>query len=319
MSDYLNKVALIGAGYMGEEYCKVLKALKEDFFVVCRSESSADKFEGKTGIRPITGGFERVFSNFENVPQKVIVAVEVELLAATIIKLVDFGVKEILVEKPAGINRRELQNVVDYIKNKDVLVYVAYNRRFYTSTEKVFDIINQDGGVDSFNFEFTEWSNTIEKTNHSSKVKEEWLLANSSHVIDLAFFIGGYPIEMASFSSGSLTWHKRASKYSGAGITDKGATFSYQANWKSPGRWSIEVLTKNHRLYLKPMEKLKIQKKDSVVVEDYILDDSIDNEFKPGVYKQTEAFLHNSNDWRLLSIGEQLDHMDYYEKIEGLR
>ena len=43
MSDNL-KVLLVGAGYMGKEYGKVLNALNVPYSVVCRSQESANKF-----------------------------------------------------------------------------------------------------------------------------------------------------------------------------------------------------------------------------------------------------------------------------------
>ena len=317
MSDNLN-VLLVGAGYMGKEYGKVLKYLDIPFQVVCRTEASAIKYNEEIGVMPLYGGIAKVISELSYTPNSAIVAVNVESLSSTVCCLIEKGVKEVLVEKPAGLNRTEIEKVLNNCRSKEAQVYVAYNRRFYASTEKAMQIINEDGGVSSFNFEFTEWGFKIEKTGHIPAVKEEWLLANSSHVIDLAFFLGGYPKAMCSYHSGSLQWHSRASKYSGAGITDNGTTFSYQANWDAPGRWAIELLTKEHRLYLKPMEKLYIQNRGSVAVEEVPIDDNLDVDFKPGLYKQTKAFLSSEKDPRLLTIEEQVNHMRIYEMIEGL-
>lgn len=317
MSNNLN-VLLVGAGYMGKEYGKVLNALNVPYSVVCRSENSASKFNKELGVMPIMGGVENALKNMDEKPDAAIVAVNVEFLSSTVIQLLDFGIKEVLVEKPAGLNRCEIEQVYETSKSMDANVYLGYNRRFYSSTEKALEIISQDGGVSSFNFEFTEWGFKIEKTSHVPKVKEEWLLANSTHVIDLAFFLGGWPKEMSSFKSGSLDWHSRASKYSGAGITDDGVLFSYQANWDAPGRWAVEVLTNEHRLYFKPMEELAIQKKGSIEVNNVEIDNQFDIDFKPGLYKQVEAFLSDENDERLLTIEGQIRHLDFYEKIDGI-
>lgn len=316
MSNNLN-VLLVGAGYMGKEYGKVLNALNVSYSVVCRSDTSANKFNEELGVMPISGGVENALKQINGKPDMAIVAVNVEFLSSTVIALLNYGIKEVLVEKPAGLNRSEMQIIYETSKSMNAKVYVAYNRRFYASTEKALEIISEDGGVSSFNFEFTEWGFKIEKTSHAPAVKEEWLLANSTHVIDLAFFLGGYPKEMCTFKSGSLNWHSKASKYAGAGVTDKGVLFSYQANWDAPGRWAVEVLTKEHRLYFRPMEKLAIQKKGSVDVEDVEINDQLDIDFKPGLYKQVEAFLSYEKDDRLLTIEEQINHMDFYEKIES--
>jgi predicted dehydrogenase len=304
---------------MGKEYCKVLKAQNVGFAVVCRSEASADRFADEMGIRPFPGGIEKAESALKEAPQYAIVAVNVDQLANTVISLIRHGIKEILVEKPAGLNRADIEKVRCIAAEAQAYVYVAYNRRFYTSTEKALEIIAQDGGVSSVNFEFTEWGYTIEQTDHPAEVKENWLLANSSHVIDLAFFFGGEPTEMSSYHAGSLSWHSRASKYAGAGVTDKGALFSYQANWDAPGRWAVEVLTSAHRMYFRPMEKLSIQNKGSVKVEDVPLDDQLDIDFKPGLYKQVQAFLSDKKDPRLLTIADQVKHLVFFEKIEGLK
>lgn len=48
-------------------------------------------------------------------------------------------------------------------------------------------IIAEDGGITSFNFEFTEWAHVIEKLDYPREVFENWFFVNSTHVVDLAF------------------------------------------------------------------------------------------------------------------------------------
>ena len=43
-------------------------------------------------------------------------------------------------------------------------------------------MIAEDGGVTSFNFEFTEWSHQIQHLQKASGVMDNWVLGNSSHV-----------------------------------------------------------------------------------------------------------------------------------------
>jgi predicted dehydrogenase len=317
MSDNLN-VLLVGAGYMAKEYSRVLTAQAIKHIAVCRSRETAVRFKSETGIETIPGGIDNALSNLQYKLKKSIVAVSVDQLAETVIKLIENGFVEILVEKPAGINREQIQAVCHYAAKAHAKVFVAYNRRFYASTDKAIQIITEDGGVSSYNFEFTEWSSIVEKTSHTSEIKEEWMLANSSHVVDLAFFLGGMPVEMCSYRSGSLPWHRRASKYAGAGITETGVLFSYQANWGAPGRWAVEVLTNEHRLFFRPMEKLFIQNIGSVKIDEVQLDDRLDIKFKPGLFNQVKAFMEKKPDSRLLTIDEQLAHMNFYEQIEGL-
>ncbi len=317
MSDNI-KVLVVGAGNMGREYCKVLKALQIQPTVVCRTEKTAEQFENEIGIRPLFGGIETVIKCFENVFNNAIVAVDVENLFGTTMLLIEHDIKNILVEKPAGMNRKEIETICNAARQKGINIYVAYNRRFYASTEKALEIINNDGGVSSFNFEFTEWASSFQKVKDIPHIREEILLCNSSHVIDFAFFIGGEPIELHTLRYGSLPWHNRAEKYCGCGVCENGVLFSYQANWDAPGRWGVEVLTKEHRLFFRPMEKLSMQNKGSVKIEEVTLDDYLDTQFKPGLYNETKAFLSYEKDFRLVKIEDHLKHLGIYEKIDGL-
>lgn len=307
------KVMVLGAGQMAREYFKVLNALKIKPIIVGRGEKKAIEFQKEMGISVLCGGIDNVISDIGEIPQYAINAVSVHELAETTKLLLDYGVKNILVEKPGGLNRREIEEVVNFSKKKDAKVYVAYNRRFYASVEKALEIIEDDNGVTSFNFEFTEWA-PVDRT----KQIEHRFLANSSHVVDLAFFLGGFPVEMSTYVQGGLDWHRRGCVYAGAGISEKGALFSYQANWDAPGRWAVEILTQKHRLYFKPMEKLQIQEKASVAVNPVNIDDRLDIEFKPGLYRQVESFLNSVDDGKKITIEEQLVHMDFYEKIDGI-
>ncbi|MBR5565675.1 MAG: Gfo/Idh/MocA family oxidoreductase [Roseburia sp.] len=316
MSDNV-KVLVVGAGAMAQEYCKVLKALEYEPVVIGRGEEKAAKLEAEFGVQVLRGGIENNIDNMQELPEYAIVAVDVEYLAHTAMILLEHGVKNILLEKPAGITREEVAAVAELSREKDAKVYVAYNRRFYASVQKALEIIEEDGGVSSFHFEFTEWVHVFEKLNFSEVKKQVMFLGNSTHVIDLAFFLGGAPKEMSSYVQGELAWNKGIKSYAGAGVSEKGILFTYQSNWSAPGRWAVEVLTDQHRLYFKPMEKLQIQEKGSVAVGPVEIDDELDVLYKPGLYRQTESFLKGIEDGKKVAIEEQLAHWEFFEKIEG--
>ena len=168
----------------------------------------------------------------------------------------------------------------------------------------------------SINFEFTEWGHVIAKANKPQEELKNWFFANSTHVVDLAFFLGGTPVEMISYSKDVSDWHKPIN-FAGAGRTDKDVLFNYQANWDAPGRWAVELLTSQHRIYLKPMEQLQLQDKGSVKVYPVEIDDHLDKEFKPGFYLETKAFLEGETG-RLCSLEQQNLHVkNIYDKILG--
>lgn len=313
----MKTIWLIGTGLMGIEYAKVLKSLGIEFVAIGRGEPSSKKFEIETGHNAITGGLDEFLATKPTLPDAAIVAVGIEALTETAIKLLEYGVLNILQEKPGVGYPSEMNALLNKTIEKKANVLLAYNRRFYSSVIKAQEIISEDGGVSSFTFEFTEWSHII-KTLEKTKVEHNtWFLGNSTHVIDTAFFLGGKPKELATFYKGGLEWHPSSSVFSGAGISESDALFSYQANWEAPGRWVIEVCTKKHRLLFKPMETLQIQNIGSVAVEPVTVDDHLDKEFKPGIYLQTEAFIKGDYS-RFCSILEQKEMVEkYYLNMSG--
>lgn len=310
-----NKIWLIGAGGMAQDYIKVLQGLEKKFVVIGRGEETAKKCEETTGCKVQIGGLEKYLLKKTEICSYAIIAVGVEKLYETTKQLLEYGIKNILVEKPGGLYTWQFEELNSLIKEKNANVIIAYNRRFYASVLKAQEIIKNDGGVTSFNFEFTEWAHVIEPLVKAEGVKEKWFLGNSTHVVDLAFYLGGKPKEINSFISGSLSWHPSASIFSGAGISDKNALFNYQANWESAGRWSVEILTKENRLIFRPMEKLQIQKRGTIPqLFDESVDYSLDEKYKPGLYIQTEKFLENDLE-NMCSFEEQFKMIKIYNKI----
>ncbi|MBK7669702.1 MAG: Gfo/Idh/MocA family oxidoreductase [Sphingobacteriaceae bacterium] len=200
-----NNLILVGTGPMGVEYAKVLNALGTRYIAVGRGENSAKEFFNKTGIEAVTGGLRTYLTKSNEKPDCAIVAVGVDQLYETTCVLINNGIKEILLEKPGGVNGKEISELSKLAKENDASVYLAYNRRFYASALEAAKYIELDGGLKSMQFDFTEWSHVIEKLNKPVEIKQNWLLANSTHVIDLAFYFGGNPKTMSSVSSGKLT------------------------------------------------------------------------------------------------------------------
>ena len=320
MSNHLSKVLLVGAGWMAETYATALQALNISFDVIGRGEESAAKFEAAFGVKVFRGGIDNFLT--ENLDAEkyshAIVCVGVEELASASTQLIECGIKNILVEKPGGLNSNEITNLNESAKKSNTNIFIAYNRRFYSSVLEAQKIIEADGGVTSFHFEFTEWSHEIVDLKKADGVKENWFLANSSHVTDLAFFLGGLPKEMSAYKGGSIDWHPSASVFAGAGISESNALFSYHANWEAPGRWSVEILTKKHRLIFRPMEQLHIQEIGSVAITKVEVNDNLDKKFKPGIYLQTKYFLEGKTE-KFCSLREQTDTLKWYQQISGYK
>lgn len=305
---------LVGAGSMAADYGKVLLALGVSLTVIGRSASSAESFTTATGLPVRTGGLDAFIEGRPPVPELAIVAVGVEALASTTMRLLKYGIKRVLVEKPGALNSIELQNLCAVADTCSATVFIGYNRRMYASVQEARKIIAADGGVLSMNFEFTEWSHVIEGLTKAPGVKERWVLGNSTHVIDLAFHLGGSPIEMTSLHSGQLSWHPTSAVFVGAGRTVRNTLFSYQANWIGPGRWGLEIVTAKKRLILRPLEQLEVMHKGSINRERLPLADKVDKNFKPGLYEQVRRFIAGDCE-NLCTLREQVRMWPSHLKI----
>lgn len=306
-------VLLVGAGYMGIEFAKVFKALGREFVTVGRSEKSAKEFEKEIGEKVFIGGLDKYIAENEQIPNSAVVAISEEQIGTATIKLLKAGVKEILAEKPGGANFNEIIKVARIAKQYNAKVYIGYNRRFYASSEEAKRLISKDGGVLSLYFDFTEAVHKIVPLKRAPGVKENWFLHNSTHVIDMAFYLAGLPKKFTAQVSESLPWHPTGAIFTGSGILKNGALFSYHANWKSAGRWTIEIMTRKRKLIFKPLEKLQIQETGTFEVKDYSIDDRLDQNFKPGIYNELKSFLSDKD--KLCTIEEQTGNLQYYKKI----
>ena len=308
------KVWLIGAGPMAQEYVKVLDGINVDYLVIGRSKDSAESIRAITDADVKEGGYEAFLNGNPECADYAIICLQVHQLAECATNLVEYGVKNILLEKPAGNSKEEVFALAELNKKHSANLFVAYNRRFYSSVYKAKEIIEQDGGLSSCYFEFTEWWHKIKGLDKPAEVFDKWLIGNSSHVIDMAFHLIGSPKELSCYSSGSVEHHTKAAIFTGAGISCNNVLFSYIADWQAPGRWAIELLTKQHRIVLKPLEEIRVIKLGTIVEEQVKIDNELDIKYKPGLYKQTLAFLNSETDV-LCSIKEQAKNIETYYKM----
>lgn len=313
---------LIGSGPMAEAYAAVLQAQGVLFRVIGRSRDSAKAFQKATGLSVHEGGLELACATLP-APEQAILAVGLEQLAPAAQQLLAAGCRRLLLEKPGALTLYELQSLYASAQAKGAMVWIAYNRRFYASVQKLRQLVASDGVITSAVFEFTEWSHRLRDLKKAPGVKEHWLLANSTHVIDLAFAFIGLPAESQwqAWHGGSLDWHPSAARFHGAGVSERGIPFAYQADWEAPGRWGVELLTRHNRYLLRPMEALQAIPLGSVEAQPIALEDDLDRQFKPGLFRQCEAFLGAHSDPtqadQLCSLEEQMGAFPIYYRIAG--
>lgn len=312
------RVLLVGGGGMALAYAEVLKNLHVPFDTVCRSKNRAQMFEAKAEVPAISGGLSSYMQSLSELPSHAIVAVGVESLYEIAAELLQKGVKNILVEKPGALFKRQLIELERLRLVNGATVVIGYNRRFYCSVDMLRTMVKSDGGATSIHFEFTEWADMISPLVKGASVKERWILSNSSHVIDLAFSFCGGPKKMNSEVSGELDWHPTGSTFVGSGVLTSGVPFSYCADWSSQGRWGVFVKTREGTYALAPMEELKFLRRNSVIAATVELRDELDTKYKPGVYEQVREFLSPDVDANIgCTLRQHISNYEWFVRIAG--
>lgn len=314
-----NKVLVVGSGYMAKEYLTCLQELNFEVTVVGRGEEKINALRQKFPMFSFfAGGLEKFLKKNTTEYSHAINAVNVSYLKETTLILLEAGVNNILLEKPGDLHIEGLEMLKEKAKLTNSKIVIAYNRRFYISINTLLEEAKKDEGIKSVHFEFTEWVHIINKDQFEEMDLKKWIISNSSHVIDSVFYLIGLPKELNTIvqGAGNIDWHPSGSIFIGSGISEKNIPFSYHSNWDGPGRWAIEVSTNKRRFYLKPMEKLQVQQKGSVVVEEFPINDKLDLDFKPGLFNQTKAFL-NSDYTKFVDLDEQILSTKAYDSIGG--
>ena len=316
MSSNDKSVVVVGSGKMGQAYSKVLIDLGIQFTLVGRSTARIEGYkELFPSVKAFAGGVEGYLQDHA-APESVIIAANITLMANIARNFIESGTKNILLEKPGSLSIEVLLELKKLADEKGALVFIGYNRRFYTSVLEAQKIIQEDGGLSSFHFEFTEMIHKIKPEKHGPEALARWVISNSSHVIDTAFFLGGHPKElMAKVSGNDIEWHPAGSIFTGMGETEDGIHFTYHANWGSAGRWNLELNTNKRKLIFSPMEKLRVQYRGEMNIEEIKLDYHLDDNYKPGIFLQTKAFLYENKPNGLLGIDDLIAKMKLYHRI----
>ena len=249
------KTLLIGTGNMARHYSAALVSLGAAFDVVGHSQTGKEKFMAHTAQDVFPGSLTEYLANHQT--SQAIVATSVMTLPDITRQLADRGVLKILVEKPVATTTSDLEDLNRHVTLGGAEVYVALNRRFFDSVQMARTAVAGAQGPVHLRFSFDDRISSIPFHKHPLEVLSKWVIANSIHVIDAAFFICGWPEDINVTVEGGLSWHPTAERFSGFGALprEKG-TFDYQADWSQDGNWHIEICTEENDFRLSPLETL---------------------------------------------------------------
>lgn len=301
------KIAIIGAGYMAEEYLKVFSSKKIVLEAIySRTVSKSEILKKKYKIKKIYKSLNDLKN--DNEINALIITVNPDSTKDIIDNLNIYNYR-VLCEKPVGINFDETKKIISKIKNK--YFYVALNRRFYSSSLKAFNLVIKNKSKRLISIRDQELQNSKSKLYNKNLMY--W---NSVHLID---FINIY-------ARGKLLKVQRLKKFEDNKFSENLTRlfFSskdevlYHCNWNSPGPWSINIIQKNQSIEMKPLENLVQEKlikgKRKRVFHEI---SKIDLKFKPGLFYQVSDFLKMLNDrkHKLVNLNDYFNTVKLVKKL----
>ena len=316
-------IGIIGTGRMALEHFKVLNYLNKEVIFFGRTGESSTNISKITSKPVITNNY--LDSTELKRLDQVIVATPIETLLPITLELAKLNIEAILVEKPLVTKVTDFDLLRDLPNRKNI--YVGFNRRFYQSVKDSIRICNDDGGVRSCTFSFDENIRNWAHPYNSLKTIEgrNPIISQSSHLIDLVFYLIGLP-RFIEFKSSKPTNVTNDQIMYGFGESVRNIPFVFMSDWSAPGNWKIELNTLNYKLVLSPLERLNITKfvnskseynqNQWIKTNENYVTDELEINFKPGIFQQNFAFIKREYG-NLLCLDEYEKEFFFMEKMQS--
>lgn len=248
--------------------------------IYSRSRISAEKLALEFGIGSVCASIEELYEK----SKAHLVVISVSELSVREVCLEAFKYPwTCLIEKPAGYNLADAERILEAATNLKRSAFVALNRRHYGSTRMVLEDIALQQGQRLIHVYDQEDPDEARKAGHPELVVQNWMYANSIHVVDfLSIFGRGQIVAVDSV----VRWTPETPRFVMAKISyDSGDVGIYESVWNGPGPWAVTVTTQEKRWEMRPLEQAAVQlygtrKLEPVVVSEW------DTKFKPGLRAQ---------------------------------
>jgi len=276
------KVAVIGAGYMAREHIRAFGDVPGVALagIHSRTRARAEALAVELGVSDVCDSIGQLYEK----TKADLLVVAVPELAANAVSRVAFEYPwTVLLEKPAGYNVADAEDIERRARERGRQAYVALNRRHYGSTQAVLADLAGRSGRRLIKIQDQENPIAALKAGQPKSVVDNWMYANSIHLIDYFTFLGrGSITEVTPV----LRWDAEGPSYVVAVLKyDSGDVGVYEAVWNSPGPWAVNVNTPDKRWEMRPVERAAFQLAEKRVLEPFP-DVAWDTEFKPGLRRQ---------------------------------
>lgn len=250
------RVAFVGAGAMVREHAKAFRDVPgvELVGITNRTRARAEEVAASCGIAAV---FDTAGDMAEATrADLVVVAVYEPAIRETALTCLAHP-WSVLLEKPIGLDLGEARAVAAAAKARERSVWVGLNRRALGSTVASLDDLAVDPAPRFIHVQDQQSLETARAIGHVPSVVDNWMFANSIHLVDY----------LCTFGRGNVRRVDVISPFdpSAPGVVlakvefDSGDLGLYEAIWHAPGPWACTVTTARRRWELRPLETAVFQ------------------------------------------------------------
>ena len=246
------KVGIIGAGHIAEEYIKIFSKNSSTNVagIVGRTKKNSKILSLKYNI-----GF---YGN--KISELLIHDLDIIIVAVDILNTINVA-KEIsnfsglvLIEKPLGVNHEETKKILKILNSNKQNCFVALNRRFYDNILFAKKILKKDKSKKIISVVDQENTIKAKAIGHKKKVLQNWMFANSIHLIDLLIYFADSQI----LKINTIKKQINKEKIILSNLYFKNNTIAvYNSIWNRPGPWSLTISSSKYYFNFSPIEILE--------------------------------------------------------------
>ena len=309
-------VAVVGAGYMAREHIRAFQDIPNVKIagITSRTRARAEALASEFNIPFVCSSVDELYTKTQ---ASLVVVTVPELAANSVIRACIEHPWSLLVEKPAGYNLADAEDIESAARSKNSRVYVAFNRRFYSSTRKVLLDLKTADEPRFIHVQDQEDQKRALQAGQPQLVVENWMYANSIHVIDYFTLFGRGEItavEPVVAWNPKTPWVVLAKIHFASG--DIGL---YEGIWNGPGPWSVSINMPSKRWEMRPLEQAAYQLAGQRKLEP-VEPHGWDQQFKPGLRLMAEqaATVAQGRPTELPTLIDSLKSMRLIKSIFGL-
>ena len=281
----MKRLALVGYGRIAPKHLEVFRELGGEFVACCnRSEAGRNRAKAEAGISNTYAHIPEMLEREK--PDGVICCTSLEQIYHAAKQIIPFRIPTLL-EKPPGTSFVEWQELSNLANHYGTQVMVGLNRVHYSVLQRAVD---DAGGIDRITAVFVEWSEDPQYCLNRGLTHvqvERMIFGNSLHGLHLLTMLAGElpePQTITRVLGEPFRW-----LMSLQGLSRRGALASFNSTWDSPGGWRLSFCVPGRRYVFAPLESCQVfiagQKQPRTIESDHF-----DQQFKPGFYRQAEAF-----------------------------